>query len=83
VKRQITRALVICRPLASVLAGVTLLGAAPTAIADPDQCSFHDQRLCNPSKTAFCPDTGTFVTFMQLCPSLVIGPHRAGMPDDN
>lgn len=68
--------------LAVLLAAAALLSAAPASADPSSDCSFHDQRLCHPDKVAFCPDTGQMVTFMQLCPSLVIGPHRAGMPDD-
>jgi hypothetical protein len=73
---------------AAKLALIALCGLAPlvgvgVAGADPgSNCSFHDQRLCHPDQVTYCPDTGTQVTFMQLCPSLVIGPHQAGMPDD-
>jgi hypothetical protein len=55
------------------------------ANADPGAncASFHDPRLCDLSKVYYCPDTGTPVTALTTCPAYVIGPHRAGMPDDD
>jgi hypothetical protein len=64
--------------LASLVITTTLLGAAP-ASADPgSDCGFHDPRLCDLSKTYFCPDTGTYVPALAPCPSLVVGPYSPG-----
>lgn len=62
------------------LVAAALFGAAP-ASADPD-CGFHDPRLCDPSKMYFCPDSGQFVTWLQYCPALVLGPRLPGSPPE-
>ncbi len=66
------------------LGGLIGMLLAPDAHADPvSPCGLHDQRLCDLSKTYFCPDTGTYLTALTPCPAYVVGPHRAGMPPDD
>jgi hypothetical protein len=67
------------------LCGLSPLAGVGTASADPgSNCAgLHDVRLCDLSKTYFCPDTGTYLPALTPCPAYVIGPHRAGMPPDD
>jgi hypothetical protein len=82
-KRQMSSMPDICGLVAGILAAATFVAPAG-AYADPANCAgLHDVRLCDLSKTYYCPSLGTLVPALTTCPEYVVGPHRAGMlPDD-
>lgn len=70
---------------AASLTALAYVALAPHSGASPDDCTLYDSRLCGDwGKVTFCPDTGSYVSVMSPCPSLITGPYAPGglEPDD-